>query len=151
MENTKKEPTRLEAAVVKLYKAFHSGKLDAANCSMCAVGNICDNSSIWGSFFSHRVDMWGDHLLGIRPFETYGKFIFKENGYTGVELHNVERIFLEQFIGHKIDDKEAQFNGLCAVVEYLCWLDGVENVMDYTRLFETENDVPKYELEKFMV
>ncbi|MBO6632862.1 MAG: Na(+)-translocating NADH-quinone reductase subunit F, partial [Psychroserpens sp.] len=43
-------------------------------------------------------------------------------------------------------DKDLLFNGLSEVVRFLCQLDGVPNVMDYTKLFETENNRPKYEL-----
>ena len=43
-------------------------------------------------------------------------------------------------------DKEQQFKGLCAVVEYLCELDGIPNVMDYTSLFETKEGKPVKEL-----
>lgn len=43
-------------------------------------------------------------------------------------------------------NKELVFIALCAVVEYLCELDKIPNVMDYTKLFETENNQPKYSL-----
>lgn len=42
--------------------------------------------------------------------------------------------------------KDEQFKGLCAVVEYLCELEGIPNVMDYTCLFETDNNEPKHQL-----
>ena len=42
--------------------------------------------------------------------------------------------------------RELQFKGLCAVIEYLCGLDNVENVMSIKSLFEFENDVPKKQL-----
>lgn len=35
--------------------------------------------------------------------------------------------------------REVQFKSLCKVVEYLSELDGIENPMDYSKLFETEN------------
>ena len=78
------------------------------------------------------------------------------NGYSPSELLTIEAVFLRgcgyslpfRRSERKVDprDKEAQFNGLCAVVEYLCALDGVNNVMDVSRLFEYENDRPVYEL-----
>ena len=43
-------------------------------------------------------------------------------------------------------DKDLLFNGLNEVVKFLCYLDHVSNVMDYTKLFEFENEKPKYEL-----
>ncbi|RZV61482.1 MAG: Na(+)-translocating NADH-quinone reductase subunit F, partial [Flavobacteriaceae bacterium] len=33
-------------------------------------------------------------------------------------------------------DKDVLFKGLSAVIAYLCELDGVENVMGYSKLFE---------------
>ena len=43
--------------------------------------------------------------------------------------------------------KHHQFKGLEAVVKYLCELDGIPNVMDYTSLFESVNDKPVNELQ----
>ena len=79
------------------------------------------------------------------------------NGYTPLELLHIEATFLKACDyelpfrhNHKRPenpkDKDLLFNGLSEVVRFLCQLDGVPNVMDYTRLFETENDRPKYEL-----
>jgi len=44
-------------------------------------------------------------------------------------------------------DKAILFEGLCAVITYLCELDGVSNVMDYTKMFEFTNDKPKHQIE----
>jgi hypothetical protein len=46
----------------------------------------------------------------------------------------VENIFITS--SKKRNTKEFQFKGLEAVVKYLCELDGISNVMDYTSLFE---------------
>jgi hypothetical protein len=44
---------------------------------------------------------------------------------------------------HNPTDKERLINGLYKTVEFLCKLEGVENFMDYSKLFEFENDQPK--------
>lgn len=114
---------------------------------MCAVGSMCDNTTEWSRF---RKDGWhtgaeyhripGDHLINEAEESV------KKSGYSSIELVEVERIFLESFKDGGYRDKDKQFNGLCAVVEYLCGLEEIPNIMDYTKLFETENAAPKYEL-----
>lgn len=39
-----KTTKRFDNAVTKLYNAFHNGELNAMDCTMCAVGNMCDNN-----------------------------------------------------------------------------------------------------------
>lgn len=70
----------------------------------------------------------------------------KFQGYSPLELLNVEAEFLKG-CGYTLPlnyrnakpknptSKETLFNGLTAAIAYLCVLDGVPNVMDYTRLF----------------
>ena len=83
------------------------------------------------------------------------------NGYTPKQLLKIEKIFLEA-CGFKTPlchynqkpinprNKELLFNGLTAVISYLCKLDGVPNVMDYSKLFEYENNEPIYHLETIL-
>ena len=68
-----------------------------------------------------------------------------------MELLKIEAIFLKS-CGYSIPlnhlgtqpknpkDKELLFNGLCDTVGFLCTLDGIENVMDYSKLFKFEKD-----------
>lgn len=136
-----KLPLRLENAITKLYTAFHEGKLNALDCRACAVGNICNN-----------IGGWSQGGLNNRQFKNQHLEIAM---YSSKELSIVETLFMygvkniwkEKEIWYASDNtKETQFKGLCAVVEYLCELDNIPNVMDYTKLFETENDKPKYAL-----
>ena len=139
-------PTRLENAITKLYNAFHKGELDAFDCKHCAVGNICDNNDDWEESLGHSCEYDNDYILWkIEPREVYP---YSYGGYSAIELHNVERIFLSSMIGQNTRLVESQFKGLCAVVEYLCSLDNIPNVMDYTKLFETNSfdSAPKYKL-----
>ena len=78
--------------------------------------------------------------------QNFGK---RFGGYTPLELLQIEVEFLKgcgyslplNRKGNKPEnptDKEILFNGLSKVVEFLCQLDGVDNVMDYTKLFQFE-------------
>jgi len=137
-----KTTERFENAVMKLYNAFHSNKLNANHCQMCAVGNICDNKSEWeyaGDFYT------GYYKIASIEDEIYGEELISKTGYSPNELVEVERLFMKA-CEYKEGSKDQQFKGLCAVVEYLAKLDNIPNPMDYTKLFETENDKPIYEL-----
>lgn len=146
-------PIRLENAITKLYTAFHEDELDAYSCTACAVGNICNNSSDWSMDLMHN-----EFRLVINT--SLEEFDFSvlipsesvvQSGYSLFQLSKIEKIFLDIHRGldmYNVSEKrEAEFKGLCAVVEYLCELDNIPNVMDYTKLFETENEKPKYELQ----
>lgn len=130
-----KTTERFEKAVTKLYKAFHEGTLNAFSCKACAVGNIIEHG-LWSGGFNSLIS----------PYEIiiYGK---NESGYSEKELTEIEFLFM---CAHQeeLETKEQQFKGLCAVVEYLAKLDNIPNPMDYSCLFETENDKPKYQLEE---
>lgn len=143
---------RLENAITKLYTAFHNGDLHPECCKSCAVGNILDNTDSW----KHLSDTHGSVNLNYvgKVNEAFGR---RMNGYTPSELLRIEATFL-QGCGYVLPlrrkskrpkdptSKDTLFNGLCAVISFLCALDGVDNVMDYSRLFEFENDAPVYAL-----
>ncbi|MGB3774810.1 MAG: Na(+)-translocating NADH-quinone reductase subunit F [Leeuwenhoekiella sp.] len=143
---------RLEQAITKLYTAFHNDTLHPECCKSCAVGNILDNSDAW----RHLSDNHGSLVLNYvgRVNEGFGRRI---NGYTPSELLKIEAVFLEGCgynlpLGRKSKrpkdptSKEVLFNGLNAAVSFLCYLDGIDDVMDYSKLFEFENNQPVYEL-----
>jgi len=152
-----KTSPRLDNALRKLYKAFHDGTLHPECCKSCAVGNILDNTDSW----KHLTDVHGSKVLNYvgRVHQNLGR---KFNGYTPYQLLQIEAIFLEGCgYGGCLDrtckkpedptNKETLFNGLCAVVAFLCELDGISNIMDYSKLFEIENDRPKYQLETVLL
>ena len=144
--------SRLDRALTKLYKAFHNDELHPECCRKCAVGNICDNTDTW----KHLTEIHGSLKLSYVGLVNQ-KFGRRIHGYTPFELLQIEAEFLKG-CGYSgpIDrkcikpdnptDKENLFNGLCSVVSYLCRLDNIPNVMEYQKLFEVENDKPKYEL-----
>jgi hypothetical protein len=143
-----KTTERFEKAVMKLYNAFHNNELNAMHCQHCAVGNICNNEREWddlGVFASDTI--FGDGTNWNVDAEKIKESldVINKTGYSAQELVEVERLFLEACEYQK-GTKHLQFKGLCAVVEYLAKLDNIPNPMDYTKLFETENDKPIYEL-----
>lgn len=141
-----KTTKRFENAVMKLYNAFHENRLNAMDCTACAVGNLVGHGNWFGCRFEDEdinnptVDKKTLHFFD---------FAVNKSGYSEKELSELEYIFLKEWEKSKTIDgrnKDVQFKGLCAVVEYLAELDNIPNPMDYTKLFETENEQPKYEL-----
>ncbi|RMB56178.1 Na(+)-translocating NADH-quinone reductase subunit F [Dokdonia sinensis] len=138
-------PHRLDAALSKLYAAFTKGELNPQCCTACAVGNICDQIDAW----KHFTDAHGSTKLNYvgQVNEAFGKRI---NGYLPSELLKTEAVFLEA-CGFELPIRRGNFKpdqftnqtlfeGLCAVISYLCALDNVTDVMNYTAVFEREID-----------
>jgi hypothetical protein len=151
-----KTTKRFEDAVTKLYTAFHNGELDAMDCKHCAVGNMCDNSSEWANGVGNMTSFGESHRI-------LNSFINK-TGYSNQELIKIEHIFLYGGEKHlfrntisngdvrhgnktKQEQLDLQFKGLCAVIEYLCELDNIPNVLDFKGLFETEDNKPVNQLQ----
>jgi hypothetical protein len=149
-------PKRLEEALIKLYNAFHNNTLNPEDCAACAVGNILDNLDSW----KHLSNEHGSLELSYigRVHQNLGR---KFNGYTPKEILQIEKIFLEA-CGFKTplchyntkpqdpQNKEMLFNGLCAVVSFLCSLESLPDVMEYSKLFEYDQKEPKYHFETVM-
>ena len=138
---------RLEQALNKLYQAYNKDAL-IPNCAIqCAVGNICDNKDMW----RHLTDAHGSEKLNYVGLvnESLARRI---NGYLPSELLKTEAIFLNA-CGYSLPlkhnarhrkipiSKDVLFDGLVAVIEYLCVLDGITNVMDYTSLLNYKKDI----------
>ena len=146
----KELPKRFTDAVTKLYTAFHNGKLNAFKCSACAVGNIIGHgnwSGIHHQFNNGKLCLYKQNIIS--SYDQYEN-VTNNSGYSLRELSEVEYVFLKEWEKEnstKGTDKEIQFKGLEAVVKYLCELDDIPNVMDYTSLFEfNENNEPVKEL-----
>jgi hypothetical protein len=151
-----KTAQRLDHALRKLYNAFHEGTLHPECCKQCAVGNILDNNDSW----KHLTDLHGSMVLNYVGLvsQNFGR---RFNGYTPMELLQIEAEFLKG-CGYTLPldrnckkpddptDKEFLFNGLSKAVEFLCKLDGIENVTDYSKLFDFENERPKYQLSEMI-
>jgi len=146
-----KTTVRFENAVTKLYNAFHENRLNAYDCSACAVGNICNNNHEWSAnFLATSIDFSIKSQITY-PIKHEVKKLIKESGYTAYQLAKVEALFLNEVETYDRHNKEHQFKGLCAVIEYLCELDNIPNVMDIQSLFEFENDTPKKQLSEVLI
>jgi hypothetical protein len=141
---------RLEFALRKLYTAFHNNTLHPECYKQCAVGNILNNTDSWKHLSDHHGALELNYLGNVH--QMLGR---KFNGYSPLELLKIEATFLKACgyqlpLHHKNKkpknptDKNVLFNGLSEVIKLLCKLDGVSNVMDYTKLFEVENEKPRY-------
>ena len=143
---------RFEDAIRKLYEAFHNNTINPECCKQCAVGNILDNTDSW-KYLSDDHGSLELNYIG-KVHQAFGR---KFGGYTPLEILKIEAVFLEA-CGYELPfhhknkrpdnprDKEILFNGLSAVIEYLCKLEGIQNIMDYSKLFDYENNQPKYAL-----
>lgn len=150
--------TRLENALIKLYYAFHNDQLHPEYCTKCAVGNICDNLEFWQNFTDGHGSLKLNYVGIVN--QKFGKRYF---GYTPIELLQIEAAFLKG-CGYELPlnistnrtpknpkDKSVLFDGLCATVQFLCELDSVPNVMNFQRLFEVEENKPRYSLKEIIV
>ncbi|MCB0461583.1 MAG: Na(+)-translocating NADH-quinone reductase subunit F [Flavobacteriaceae bacterium] len=152
-----KSASRLDQAIAKLYNAFNNNTLHPECSKNCAVGNILDNSDFW----KHISDNHGSLQLNYVGLvnQKIGK---RFNGYTPYELLQIEAVFLkacnyELPFHHQNKkpknptDKDVLFKGLSAVVSFLCQLDGIDNVMDYSKIFKLKNGTPFYELNEILI
>jgi len=138
---------RFDNAIKKLYNAFHNSMLYPECSQQCAVGTILDGRDMW----KHLSDSHGSLRLNYigNVHEMLGRTF---NGYSPSELLQIEHTFLKA-CGYSVplhhkgirpsnpQDKDLQFKGMCTVVELLCNLDGIQNVMDYKGLFKYEAPV----------
>ncbi|MFH4967785.1 Na(+)-translocating NADH-quinone reductase subunit F [Gaetbulibacter sp. M240] len=144
-------PDRLQKAIENLYTAFHNGTLNPECCKQCAVGNILNKTDAW----KHLSDEHGSLKLNYLG-SVHQNLGMTFNGYTPLELLQIEATFLKACgfeipLHHKNKrpknptGKAVLFEGLSAVIEFLCQLDQVPNVLDIKRIFEIEKDQLKYE------
>ena len=139
--------TRLEQALQKLYDAFNSGNLYPECYKQCAVGTILDGTDSW----KHLSDDHGSLKLNYlgQIHESFGR---RFNGYKPSELLLIEQTFLKACgfqvpLHHQnakpnfIQNSDSLFSGLCEVIECLCELDHVPNVVaieNFTTLYQAK-------------
>lgn len=138
-----KTTPRFENAVTKLYKAFHEGRLRKGFCHMCAVGNMVGGRTEWYNYIIGKER--GDECLKYKDKEGKQEGLYQINstGYSLSEINKIEKLFET----NTTKDMQGMFKGLCAVVEYLCELDNIPNVMSFQSLFEQENNAPVNKLQ----
>jgi len=124
-----KTTKRFEESATKLYNAFNEGTLNAMECTVCAVGNLCNNETYWSKLH--------DNI----PDEVKVK---KVTGYNMNEINNIESLFMYGTIAgttrlwHPRDmTKENQFDGLMAVLNYLAELDSIQSIEEQYDKFKT--------------
>lgn len=145
---------RLDNAIQKLYTAFHSNTLHPECCKQCAVGNILDNKDAW----KHLSDNHGSLRLNYVGLvhQNLGRTF---NGYSPMELLQIEAAFLRGCgyslpLHHKglkpkdSTDKDVLFNGLCEAVNILCHLDNMDNIMDYSKVFNYDKKEAQFQLQE---
>lgn len=138
---------RLEQSILKLYTAFYNQELIPESCTHCAVGNICNNTDVW----SHFTDLHGSVRLNYvgMVHERLGR---KHHGYSPLELLQIEATFLKAcgfslpLKGHyhkprNLND-DILFSALEETIAYLCKLDNVTNIFDYSKAIREQISKP---------
>lgn len=138
---------RLEIALTKLYSAFYDGTLNPECCTACAVGNICDNIDAWKNFTDHHGSLKLNYIGRLN--EGFGRRLY---GYLPSELLEIEAVFLrgcgfeipltrKSSKPHKPTSEEVLFNGMRAVISFLCELDGINDIMDLPEIMEIKPEI----------
>ena len=125
---------RFEESATKLYNAFNEGTLNAFYCKACAIGSMLGTGEDWAMNRISRGKLEGKSWCYQAP-------VHKD--YTEEELFNTEKIFLTEWEkknkldSHYAEDKEIQFNGLMAVLNYLAELDNIQSIEQQYNKFKT--------------
>lgn len=138
---------RLEIALKKLYSAFYNGTLNPECCTACAVGNICNNIDAWKNFTDHHGSLQLNYIGRLN--EGFGRRLY---GYLPSELLEIEAVFLrgcgfeipltrKSSKPHKPTSEEVLFNGMRAVISFLCELDGINDIMELPEIMEIKPEV----------
>jgi hypothetical protein len=117
---------RFENAALILYNAFNKGTLDQNDGCACVVGNLLGHEEWKGSYNCTRNKIFV-HTGARNSLEFCGEGK-NTSDYTIKELSNIEKIFLNSFVGLRIKEeksKDNQYNALMNVLEYLAELDGI--------------------------
>ena len=122
---------RFNRAITKLVKAFFENDLAAADCRKCAVGNMCDGEGVWSNVFVTGIE---GQVINEDQYIGLAKEIIDKTGYSWQELARIEKTFEENtalswsdyFWCNKSEIMEDQYNGLMAVVDVLCEIEGFD-------------------------
>jgi len=141
---------RFETAIHRLVKAFFEGTLKKGTCTACAVGTMCNGYSDWDKLFVSRgygiQVRTGLNILRREPqkhLQEIEEELVLQSGYTADDLARIEEAFerstyiswmeYRSFYHSKEAIMQDQFNGLMAVVDVLCEIEGIapEPVKEY--------------------
>lgn len=151
---------RFNDAISALIKGYIHGTLAKGTCSACAVGNIVAKGIGCDIVVSHNdVFHWSNEECPLWPMVfvtgSLQQFIHPENyvsdakreidstGYTWQELARVEKAFEKNTkisfgIYKDVTPEEIdrdQLNGLYAVVDVLCEIEGIKEAEEYKLMF----------------
>lgn len=143
---------RFKNAVDALVYSFFNDTLAKMSCASCAVGNmvawshgykkqnISDSCAIIGTYFSSYD--WTEAVWN--GYEDDDEIlVISKTGYSAKELYRVEEAFehateisyLDYHSHSKSVIMQDQYNGLMAVLEVLCEIEGIEDPSEYKELF----------------
>lgn len=154
--------TRFKNAIDALVYAFFNDTLAKGICTCCAVGSIVAagfGKKVNGAFPVYNENgtpnsAWGNAFQTTEIGQTFRKTYFSDpevlecvipTGYSILELARVEKAFEENteidWINYPRFTKEEitqdQYNGLLAVVDILCEIEGIQDPTEYKELFVT--------------
>jgi hypothetical protein len=156
-----KDKIRFDRAIKALVSAFFDETLAKGTCYACAVGNIvakCIGGKVIKTSNSFTCDIDNTTWENVFITEMFRQRTCPENyeinaegckdqidatGYSWTELAKVEKAFEKNTIiawkGYtdytKDEIMQDQYNGLMAVVEVLCEIEGIVNVSEYKEMF----------------
>lgn len=143
--------TRFKNALDALVYAFFNDTLAKGDCAACAVGNICD----WSYGYKKKSPLDSYEIAEGNTTDDWGYLLFKggkvdkglkaisKTGYSLDEIIKIEKAFESNtnidFVKYRFKSSDEimqdQYNGLCAVVDVLCELEGIEDPTEYKELF----------------
>ncbi len=138
-----KTSDRFNKALAALVKGFFNETLYKGSCSHCAVGNIVGNSK-WSHIFMTPIG--GDQEFyapqNADAYEGYAVCLkeITKTGYSIEELARVEAAFEKNTYLFKFSKEtkenllQDQYNGLMAVVDVLCEIEGIDT-KEYKDMF----------------
>jgi hypothetical protein len=123
MKNSEQTKQRFYDATDKLIGAFIMGTIFHDGCRVCAVGTLCDGSSLWTRYHDYSLD---DKIA-----KDIAEQKIRQTGYSPIEIYLIEQCFEERNMTLleamnrdtelNLDDRNDPdgFKGLCNVFDYL--------------------------------
>lgn len=147
--------TRFKNAIDALVHAFFNDTLAKGECTACACANIVahvngvkidpnDLTKIIETPFGFHTGSWFTPFISPDSiFAEKGDRCIASTGFSFDEFIRIERAFESNtkinYWSYYRHSKEAimqdQYNGLCAVVDVLCEIEGIEDPAEYKELF----------------
>ncbi|MDQ6481615.1 hypothetical protein [Dyadobacter sp. LHD-138] len=147
--------TRFKNAVDSLVSDFFKDELTKGSCSKCALGRIVAHSFNQNNITDVPVDFWKEAFVTSERIQTVNikyfdhEFLLKtveSTQYSIEEMMRIEYAFESNtqiswdLMANKSSNEilKDRYNGLMAVVEILCEIDGIENATDFKQMFSLQ-------------